>query len=175
MNTKKRNRIIEKTERLLQENNIDSPPVPVRRIAKSLDARVIFSPLDSELSGMIYVKGRTPIIGINSLHHPNRQRFTIAHECGHLALHKGLIGKKIHVDKRFPMLMRDSLSAAGISRIEIEANLFAAEILMPRHLLTEVLNNEPFDIDEEETVNSLARSFRVSPAAMRFRLGNLFA
>lgn len=175
MNTKKRNQIIEKAEGLLQENNIDSPPVPVRRIAKSLDARVIFSPLDNELSGMIYVKGRTPIIGINSLHHPNRQRFTIAHECGHLALHKGLIGKKIHVDKRFPMLMRDSLSAAGISEIEIEANLFAAEILMPKHLLTEVLNNEPFDIDEEETVNSLARSFRVSPAAMRFRLGNLFA
>lgn len=175
MNTKRRNRIIEKAERLLQENNIDSPPVPVRRIAKSLDARVIFSPLDSELSGMVYVKGRTPIIGVNSLHHPNRQRFTIAHECGHLALHKGLIGKKIHVDKRFPMLMRDSLSAAGISRIEIEANLFAAETLMPRNLLTEALNNEPFDIDEEETVNSLARSFRVSPAAMRFRLGNLFA
>ncbi len=175
MNTKRRNRIIEKAGRLLQENNIDSPPVPVRRIAKSLDARVIFSPLDGELSGMVYVKGRTPIIGINSLHHPNRQRFTIAHECGHLALHKGLIGKEIHVDKRFPMLMRDSLSAAGISRIEIEANLFAAEILMPRYLLTEVLNNEPFDIDEEETVNSLARSFRVSPAAMRFRLGNLFA
>lgn len=175
MNTKRRNRIIEKAERLLQENNIDSPPVPVRRIAKSLGARVIFSPLDSELSGMVYVKSRTPIIGINSLHHPNRQRFTIAHECGHLALHKGLIGKEIHVDKRFPMLMRDSLSEAGISRIEIEANLFAAETLMPRHLLTEVLNNEPFDIDEEETVNSLARSFRVSPAAMRFRLGNLFA
>ena len=79
------------------------------------------------------------------------------------------------MDKRFPMLMRDSLSATGISRIEIEANLFAAEILMPRHLLTEALSNEPLDIDEEETVNALARSFRVSPAAMRFRLGNLFA
>ena len=175
MNTKRRNRIIEEAKRLLQENSVDRPSVPIQRIAKSLGARMIFSPLDSELSGMIYVKGRTPIIGINSLHHPNRQRFTIAHECGHLTLHKGLIGKKIHVDKRFPMLMRDSLSATGISRIEIEANLFAAEILMPRHLLTEALNNEPFDIDEEETVNALARSFRVSPAAMRFRLGNLFA
>ena len=136
---------------------------------------MIFSPLDNELSGMIYVKGSTPIIGINSLHHPNRQRFTIAHECGHLILHKSLIRKEIHVDKKFPMLMRDSVSATAISEIEIEANLFAAETLMPRQFLTEALNNEPFDIDEEETVNSLAKSFRVSPAAMRFRLGNLFA
>lgn len=175
MDTRRRNRIIEEAKRLLQKNSVNRPSVPIQRIAKSLGARMIFSPLDSELSGMVYVKGRTPIIGINSLHHPNRQRFTIAHECGHLTLHKGLIGKEIHVDKRFPMLMRDSLSATGISRIEIEANLFAAEILMPRYLLTEALNNEPFDIDEEETVNSLARSFRVSPAAMRFRLGNLFA
>ena len=171
----KRDRITEEAKRLLQKNNVNMPPVPIQRIAKSLGVRMVFSPLDSELSGMIYLKGRTPVIGINSLHHPNRQRFTIAHECGHFVLHKRLIGKEIHVDKKFPMLMRDSLSATGISRIEVEANLFAAETLMPRHLLTKALNNEPFDIDEEETVNSLARSFKVSPAAMRFRLGNLFA
>ena len=107
----RRDQIIEKALKLLQKNNIVQPPVDIRHIAKSLGIRIVFSPLDSELSGMVYVKGRTPIIGINSLHHPNRQRFTIAHECGHFVLHKSLIGKKIHVDKKFPMLMRDSVSA----------------------------------------------------------------
>ena len=37
------------------------------------------------------------------------------------------------------------------------------------------LGNEPFDIDDEGAVTALARSFRVSPSAMRFRLGDLFA
>ena len=55
MNTKRRNRIIEEAKRLLQENSVDRPSVPIQRIAKSLGARMIFSPLDSELSGMIYV------------------------------------------------------------------------------------------------------------------------
>jgi Zn-dependent peptidase ImmA (M78 family) len=56
--------------------------VPVDRIAKGLGAQLRFSPLDEELSGMIYISDGTPIIGINSLHHPNRQRFSIGYEIG---------------------------------------------------------------------------------------------
>jgi Zn-dependent peptidase ImmA (M78 family) len=37
---------------------------------------------------MIYISDGMPIIGINSLHHPNRQRFSIGHEIGHLVLHR---------------------------------------------------------------------------------------
>ena len=160
---------------LLEENGVDTPPVPIERIAKKLGARLRFSPLDEELSGMIYVNEGTPIIGVNALHHPNRQRFTIAHECGHLFLHKAQITKEVHVDKAFPMLMRDSVSAAGVDVMEIEANLFAAELLMPENLLAQALGNKPFDIDDENAVSALAKSFKVSLPAMRYRLGNLFA
>lgn len=171
----RRKRISDLIQALLQENQITTPPVPVEQIAKALDAQLRFSPLDDELSGMIYVKEGTPIIGVNALHHPNRQRFTIAHECGHLILHRTRITQEVHVDKVFPMLMRDAVSAAGVNEIEVEANLFAAELLMPVSLLANALGNEPFDIDDEGAVTALARSFRVSPSAMRFRLGTLFA
>ena len=167
--------IFRRVQSLLDENEATAPPVPVKRIAKSLDAQLRYSPLDDELSGMIYVNEGIPIIGVNALHHPNRQRFTIAHECGHLVLHKALITTEVHVDKDFPMLMRDSVSAAGVNEMEIEANLFAAQLLMPEVLLTNALGNEPFDIDNDSAVNALARSFKVSQSAMRFRLGNLFA
>ena len=90
-----------------------------------------FSPFDDELSGMVYIKEGTPIIGVNSLHHPNRQRFTIAHELGHLELHRPMITSSVHVDKNFPALMRDPRTATGTERIEIDANRFAAELLMP--------------------------------------------
>ncbi len=167
--------ILNLVQSLLNDHDVGAPPVPVERIAKSLDCELRYSPLDDELSGMIFVHEDTPIIGVNALHHPTRQRFTIAHECGHLILHKQQITKEVHVDKAFPMLMRDSVSAAGVDEMEIEANLFAAELLMPRDLLAQALGNKPFDIDDESAVSTLARSFRVSPSAMRFRLGNLFA
>ena len=167
--------ISERVQSLLDENQVTAPPIPVKRIAKSLGAQLRYSPLDEELSGMIYVNEGTPIIGVNALHHPNRQRFTIAHECGHLVLHKAKITTEVHVDKDFPMLLRDSVSSAGVNEMEIEANLFAAELLMPEVLLTNALGDEPFDIDNERAVSALAKSFKVSPSAMRFRLGNLFA
>lgn len=173
MNGARIREITSRAESLLTENAVKAPPVPVQRIANSLDVQLRYSPLDDELSGMIYVKGGTPIIGINALHHPNRQRFTIAHEIGHLILHRSQITKEVHVDKAFPMLMRDSVSAAGVDKMEIEANLFAAALLMPQVLLANALGNEPFDIDDENIVNGFARSFKVSPSAMRFRLGNL--
>ena len=43
-------------------------PVPVDKIAKSLGARVRFSPLDDELSGFIYIKDGVPIIGVAAYH-----------------------------------------------------------------------------------------------------------
>lgn len=175
MNGARKQTIMRRVQTLLQENQVKTQPVPVERIVNSLGAQLRFSPLDDALSGMIYVKEGTPIIGVNALHHPNRQRFTIAHECGHLVLHRAQISQEVHVDKEFPMLMRDAVSAAGVNAIEIEANLFAAELLMPVFLLAKALGNEPLDIDDEGAVSALARSFRVSPSAIRFRLGDLFA
>ena len=174
MKASKKLMIADRAQALLQDNRVTDPPVPVVRLVKALGVQLRFSPLDDELSGMIYIKKKTPIIGVNALHHPNRRRFTIAHECGHLILHKKQITKEIHVDKAFPMLMRNSVSAAGADAMEIEANLFAAELLMPASFLTDALGNEPFDIDDESAVSALANSFKVSPSAMRFRLGNLF-
>lgn len=175
MSPQRKRKITSHVQALFHEYEINAPPVPVERIAKKLGAQIHFSPLDDELSGMIYIKQGMPIIGINSLHHPNRQRFTIAHECGHLILHKTQITKEVHVDKAFPMLMRDSASAAGVNEIEIEANYFAAELLMPVPFLAEALGNEPFDIDDDSAISGLAKSFKVSSSAMRFRLGNLIA
>ncbi len=159
--------------RWLEDSNVTAAPVPVERMAKAKGAQLRFSPLDEAISGMVYIKEGTPIIGVNSLHHPNRQRFTIAHECGHLALHKAEITKEVHVDLGNPMLMRDTKSATGTDKMEIEANAFAAELLMPATLLREQIAQGPIDIDDEGAVGALAKMFRVSTSAMRLRLGNL--
>ena len=175
MNGKRRTTIQKRARGLLEGQNINSAPVSVERVAIALNAQLRFSPLDDELSGMIYVKGGTPIIGVNALHHPNRQRFTIAHEIGHLVLHRAEITKEIHVDKGFLIMMRNSVSSEGVDEMEIEANLFATELLMPAAFLAKSLSGESFDIDDDGVVIALAKEYKVSASAMRFRLGNLFA
>lgn len=55
-----------------------------------------------------------------------------------------------------------------------EANAFAMELLMPEHFLRADLRKiGGVDIEDEEKVKKLARKYKVSVAAMIFRLGNL--
>ncbi len=161
-----------RAQELLARLAIKSLPTPLEKIAKGLGALIRFAPFDDELSGMVYVKDGVPIIGINSLHHPNRQRFSIAHELGHLELHRSMISAAVHVDKEFPALMRDANSATGTEKIEIEANQFAAELLMPRAKIDEVLAGRQFDIDDDGPIEELAKKFRVSKQALEYRIRN---
>lgn len=158
---------------LLERYEITQAPVPVERIANLLGASVHYSPFGDGLSGMIYIRGNRTIIGVNSYHHPNRQRFTIAHEIAHFELHQELIVNEVHVDKRFRVLMRDGSSASGTELMEIEANRFAAELLMPSSLLSDMLKKRGFDIDDDRPLELLARKFRVSKLALQFRIRNL--
>jgi Zn-dependent peptidase ImmA (M78 family) len=168
---------VARVKEILEKLGIRTAPVSVERVAKFLGAQVRFSPLDDELSGMIFVNQGAPIIGVNSRHSPNRQRFTIAHEIGHLELHRNLISATVHVDKQFPVqfagLNRDATSATGTELVEIEANQFAAELLMPTAFLIQALENKPFDIDDEGPLDELAKKFRVSRQALEFRIRNL--
>jgi Zn-dependent peptidase ImmA (M78 family) len=170
-----RERLEARARRLLDDLGIRGIPVPVDRIARSLGAQIRFSPLDEELSGLICIKDGVPIIGVNTLHHPNRQRFTIAHEIGHLQLHRDHITSAVHVDKSFPdqVLKRDAASATGTEWLEIEANFFAAALLMPRHILVQHLMASPIDIDDEGPLEDLSKKFHVSKATLQYRIRNL--
>jgi len=156
-------------------------PVPVERIAKKLGVLIRFEPMDKDISGMIFVKEGRSIIGVNSLHSPNRQRFTIAHELGHYTMHREKIEQEIHLDTNFGGLMRDHKAAEGTYDIEIEANTFAAELLMPTNQLkkelekldADLLSNPFLDEDAELFVANLAKKFKVSMLAMQTRIGTL--
>lgn len=162
-----------KAQELLVQLGINSFPTPLEKIAKALKAVLRYAPFNEELSGMVYIKDGIPIIGVNSLHHPNRQRFTIAHELGHLELHRAMITTAVHVDNEFPALMRDANSATGTEQIEIQANQFAAALLMPRNLIDQALAGKQFDIDNAGPIEELAKKFRVSKQALEYRIRNL--
>jgi Zn-dependent peptidase ImmA (M78 family) len=157
---------------IIRDFAIKNPPVPIERIIKSKNIVLQYAPLEEELSGMAYIKDGIGIIGVNALHHPNRQRFSAAHELAHHELHAQEIHKAVHVDREFRVLLRDDVSSQGVDPLEIEANAFASELLMPRELLMTALGAGGLDLDDETGIEALARKFRVSPAAMRYRLSN---
>ena len=161
-----------KAGELIKRHNITKPPVSVETIAKRMQAKLSFEPFEGQddISGILYRDGENTVIGINSAHPDTRQRFSIAHELGHLLLHK----KNLFVDK---VINRDSKSSLAIDKAEIEANAFAAELLMPRNFIMEEIQRKlakrNFTLSKEKLIETLARKFKVSTQAMEYRLNNL--
>lgn len=162
---------------LLAELGIDKAPVPIERIIKKKQITLRFAPFEDDLSGMAFIDHDQAVIGVNSQHAPNRQRFTAAHELGHHLLHASEITGAVHVDKGLMrgVLLRNDQSSQGVHTLEIDANAFASELLMPRDLLVSALDGQPVDIEDDEQIEALSKKFKVSVAAMRFRLSALMS
>lgn len=156
-----------RARRLLHEHGVNDPPTPLERITQSLGIAVHYLPLDDELSGMAFIKDSKRIIVLNAGHHPNRQRFTLAHELGHHLLHADYLAKGVHVDK--VILRRNVLSQQGADPKEIAANAFAAELLMPEEMVKSHMG-AGLDFNDDDVVDRIARKFKVSTAALNYRL-----
>ncbi len=167
----RKKRIETLTQKILHECNVVEPPVPIEGIVKRYGLQLHFQALQSDLSGFLYREQENGIIGVNSIHAKVRQRFTIAHELGHFLLHQN---DSLHVDRAVHVKFRGNLSKQGIDTDEMEANLFAAEILMPQDLIVrEFERNEPIDILDEDFIVQLAHQYNVSMQALILRLVNL--
>jgi Zn-dependent peptidase ImmA (M78 family) len=164
-------------EGVLEKQHVKHAPVPIDRIVQSLGIELKFDEVDDDLSGFLFrdTDGKKIVIGTNRNHHPNRQRFTIAHELGHFFLHKG---QRVHLDEErvaFRINRRDSTSTKGEDDEEREANLLAAELLMPAKFLANDLKGKDLDLlgEDDGFLQKLADKYGVSSQALTFRLANL--
>jgi len=170
-------RIRNSVEKLLRVANVTVPYVPVEKIARLCGAEIRYVSYDGDISGMLAREGGGFVIGVNALHAKTRQRFTIAHEIGHLELnHLGQYGdSEILVDRHFKVMLRDEKSSQASDPMEIEANAYAAELLMPTSMLIveRELRSSGVDYEDDELIHNLAIRYKVSRQAMTFRLANL--
>lgn len=153
---------------LLRKFDLFKIPIDVETVAKRLGAKVVFDDMEDDVSGFLLREKSVATIAVNKLHHPNRQRFTIAHECGHLFLHADQ-GDRLWLDKAY--FFRDGSSSSGDRLAEIQANQFAGGLLMPEELLRASLEDESKVSDVD--IFRLALRFRVSEQAMTLRLVSL--
>ena len=160
-----------KAAELLQEVGIDTPPVPVEQLAECMGAVVRYAPFDGQMSGLLHrsENENRAVIGVNSLHPTVRQRFSIAHELGHLILHK----PALQIDQHAFVSFRTSMSSSATDPDEVEANQFAAALLMPEALLKQCVHQFGENPDVEDAIRELAQQFDVSAQAMTIRLTSL--
>lgn len=164
-----------------------SLPVPIEAIVEhTLDLRVVWLPIE-EIPGEIILaridpdyRGH-PTIQMNE----NRvahfaeffgtEQFSLAHEAGHWVLHYGR-GRGRQLD-----LLPDVADLAGgsvlcrrmsdVARRELQADRFAAYLLLPEHLVRPVGNR--YDLVRWSGVARFARDSGVSKRAMARRLDSL--
>jgi Zn-dependent peptidase ImmA (M78 family) len=164
--------ILDRVNKLLKQSGVSEAPVEVEAITGTLGIEVRKSPTEDDISGFLLSQHGLSVIGVNSIHHANRQRFTIAHEIGHFLLHQK---ESVHVDRTL-LKLRSSASSTGADQDEIEANRFAAELLIPRSFLEKDLTERPLkdsDLLDDQRIQQLAKRYQVSVQAMTNRLINL--
>jgi Zn-dependent peptidase ImmA (M78 family) len=147
-------------------------PFPYENITRDHDdLKVYFTDLeDDDISGMtLYRDGEYSIL-INTTKPETRQYFSLGHELGHYFLHKdylkaeeGIIDGEGDLDGPRILYRSDSEKE---QQIEVEANNFAASLLMPADLVRQAWQ-------ATESVEKCAYIFQVSLVAMSVRLTKL--
>lgn len=143
-----------------QGQGIKTSPLDVSALTRLLGIKMRFEPMDGEDSGSLVKDKKSGewVMKVNSLHHCNRQRFTIAHELGHYIKHS--MQSESFQDKTF-------FRNGETNRLEIEANQFAAELLMPADYYHDFIKHT------SQKVEDLAEHFQVSSMAVRIRAKQL--
>lgn len=136
--------------------SLSERPLDVSELVAALGISVAKTPLDDRISGFLQRSGDGWLIGVNSLHHPNRQRFTLAHELGHYFLHrdKGPFEDEL-------LFRKDN----QFNPLEREANEFAALLLMPPIEFGRAIRHD--------NIETVARRFGVSKQAAEYRRQNI--
>lgn len=160
-------------QEILDQSNSNNFPIDIEKIVKSFGIEIITDNLGDDVSGLLAIEGDKIIIGVDKNQNNNlkRKRFTIAHEFGHFMLHRN--HQSIFIDSNFKVMFRDNNSTRGVDINEIQANAFAAAILMPKRLLIERISTLNLDLSDDSSIEKIAKDFGVSMTAMSYRISNL--
>lgn len=159
--------------KVLRDHGLYSIPVNPVVVANKLGLSVLRAAFsEPKYSGLTARRSGKVLLYIREGDPPARKRFTVAHEIGHALLHLGNDDEEI--TDTDADLFRTTESAQGEwtthRRREYEANIFAAELLMPKEWVLQYWRHLP---ERDRTVGNMAAIFQVSESAMGIRLDEL--
>ncbi len=161
----KKNNAFNRAKQLLDECGLDEiTDIEMDLFVSGLDAILIEEEMNNCDGKIIFGKNKT-VIKVNSLiPYEHRKRFAIAHEIGHLIMHK---------DYELPEDTFENLNivegmenALKNGKQELEANEFASELLMPERLFIQEAKGKTFS---PTLIKNLSERFNTSLTATIFR------
>jgi Zn-dependent peptidase ImmA (M78 family) len=140
------------------------PAAPLRCLLTVVEERagfpVVVTALPDDVAGACYRDAGGAVLWVNGSQFRPRQRFTLAHELGHAwCRHDG----KLELDTF------ETLNGRTSSPFEVQANAFAAEFLLPRSGMEDVVAGEP----TLEEVVVISAHYGVSAVMVVYRLKQL--
>lgn len=129
-------------------------------IERDAGTPVVLCRLPVGVAGCLTPTDEGPIVWVSGTQFPARQRFTLAHEFGHV---------RCGHDGRVAIDTFETVSGASTDSREVQANAFAAELLAPADGVRATVDVEP----TLETVVEVAARFGLSTIAALYRLNTL--
>lgn len=152
-------------QKLLSNCGLDEiTNLPMDLFVAGLDATLIEEPL-ANCDGKIVFGSTKAVIKVNSqIQFTERKRFVVAHEVGHLVMHKNIqLPDDTFANFNIISGMEKALKNG---KQELEANEFASELLMPEKLFLKESSGKPFT---PLLIKQLAERFKTSLTATIFR------
>lgn len=150
--------------KLREDIGLDDPTdIAVEDVIIAQGGHVQFKPMGKVDGRIVYGKNISAVFINSDVNYEPRKRFAMAHELGHLIMHKG---SKIHddiVDAQWFTSTHENLKKGGQ---EYEANQFAAEYLMPADIFISFTNNKVFS---PQLIFDLASRFLTSLSSVAYK------
>lgn len=149
--------------KLLKDNGIKKPPIDIKVILHSKGYEYL--EIDSFLKNIDAVflnKDGRIYAAVNAKHHVHRQRFSLAHELGHILLQHDVTYYMSDASLDSPPI--EKLHSFG-SPFEVEANTFAGELLVPLNMLK-------MEFKETKDLQELSKIFVVSKDVIGIAISN---
>ena len=143
--------------RVLINEGVAELPVMVGKLCRSMGIRVVYYTPTDESDGYSTIIDGQAVIFVSRDAIPARQRFTCAHELGHILL--GHVGQYRLVNRE---------PARGDNPIEQAANVFASRLLAPACVLWALNVRTPEDIAALCQISRQAAAFRAERMAILY-------
>ncbi len=146
-------RAVDYARELFRFIDMDNPPVDIEKILQELNIKLRYEDF-VKVDGIALKSPKLGIIVVNRNFPVTRQRFTIAHELGHIVM---------------PHRAKYYICYQGRNKlVERRANRFAAELLMPEPMVRKLW--EKYSTNPEFRVDVVAGILKVSKPALFARL-----
>lgn len=156
------------SEKTIYEKYRNTFPFPVVDFANEIGIEVFTKDMSDFISGAITKEGNQYQILLNSNHSENRMRFTLAHELAHYFNDKdylesnGEIKDESKHSKKWLFRSETCKHDSDMYKRDVEANRWAAELLMPQQTFIHKWKNST-------NAEEVAEYFMVSSDAVKVR------